>query len=429
MNKISIGIVGFGEYSESHLDIWLNHPLVERVVGAEMIPQRRQRIAETYGITVYESYDELLEKEPAITCIGIYTPRHLHGPMITRALKLGKHVFSAVPMGVTQEEIGEILELVKKTRLIYMMAETCYYFPCAIWCRKAHKEGRFGTFKYGAAQYYHDIMHMRYAYESEGDNWKWVAGIPPMYYSTHSMSMMFSALDDVPVDVTCFGIEDTEGDGIYGKGNNAWDNPFSNETAILRMKKGGVARINEFRRIGTTRPSSYISGLYGDRGSYEGSGMQHIFTRSVSGDDPEYSSVDVSREINAHYYNALPDEDPQLKAIKGRTKYYYMTGFSDVHDLSRLPKSLVNIRDVAHTDSAVGHNGSHIFLVDDFVRSVVTGKLPPIDPWVAAVYTLTGIYAHESAMRGGVTLKLPEFESAPADWPHIDYADIRYDED
>ena len=60
MNKISIGIVGFGEYSESHLDIWLNHPLVERVVGAEMIPQRRQRIAETYGITVYESYDELL---------------------------------------------------------------------------------------------------------------------------------------------------------------------------------------------------------------------------------------------------------------------------------------------------------------------------------------------------------------------------------
>jgi predicted dehydrogenase len=428
MKKISIGIVGFGEFSESYLDIWLNHPLVERVVGAEMIPDRRRHIEETYGICMYESYDELLEKEPELTCIGIYTPRHLHGPMIIRALKLGKHVFSAVPMGITEEEISQVLALVKQTRLTYMMAETCYYFPCAIWCRKAHEEGKFGAFQYGAAQYYHDILDMQAAYLTEGDRWKWMAGIPPMYYSTHSMSMLFSAIDDVPEEVTCFGVEDTVGDGIYGKGNNAWDNPFSNETAILRMKKGGLARINEFRRIGTTRPSSYISAIYGAEGSYEGSGMQHIFTRNARGEKREYSSVDVSEQINAHYYNQL-EADPVTKGVKGRTVYHYMTGFSDVHDLSRLPKSLVNIREVAHVNSVEGHNGSHVFLVDDFVRSVVTGKLPPIDPWKAAVYTITGIYAHESAMRGGQTLKLPEFESAPADWPHIDYSDIRYDED
>jgi len=427
MKKFSIGIIGFGEYSISHLDIWLNHPLVERVVGAEMDTERRNHISQTYGIQMYESYDELLEKEPDIPCIGIYTPRHLHGPMIIRALKLGKHVFSAVPMGITKEEVFEILELVKTTRLTYMMAETCYYFPCAIWCRKAYKEGRFGKFVYGAAQYCHDIMDMQYAYATEGDRWKWVAGIPPMYYSTHSMSMLFSSIDDHPVDVTCFGIEDTTGDGIYGKGNNQWDNPYSNETAILRMSKGGVARINEFRRIGTTRPSSYISGLYGDLGAYEGSGMQHLFSRNVFGENREYSSIDVSDEINAHFYNNLDDADLKAKQTLGRTKYYYMTGFSDVHDLSRLPKSLVNIMDVAHTDSALGHNGSHIFLVDDFVRSVITGKLPPIDPWMAATYTVTGIYAHESAMQGGVTLNLPEIGKAPADWEHIDFSDIQYD--
>ena len=39
--KVKIGIVGFGEYSESYLDLWLNHPLVEKVVGAEFIAERR----------------------------------------------------------------------------------------------------------------------------------------------------------------------------------------------------------------------------------------------------------------------------------------------------------------------------------------------------------------------------------------------------
>ena len=428
MKKISIGIIGFGEFSESYLDLWLNHPLIERVVGAEMIAERREHISKTYGIKLYESYDELLAMESDIQCIGIFTPRHLHGAMVIRALKLGKHVFSAVPMGITEAEICEILELVKRTRLTYMMAETCYYFPCAVWCRKSYKEGRFGKFVYGAAQYYHDIMDMKAAYASAGDRWKWVAGIPPMYYATHSMSMLFSSIDDVPVEVTCFGYEDTQGDGIYGKGNNQWDNPYSNETAIFRMSKGGIARINEFRRIGNTRPTSYISALYGDTGTYEGSGMKHIFNRNDYYNDKEYSASDVSDEINTHNYRQMDESDPLKKEMAGRTNYYYAMGFSDVQDTGRLPESFIRIREVAHTNSVLGHNGTHLFLADDFVRAVVTGKLPSIDPWMAATYTMAGVYAHESAMRGGVTLKLPEIGSAPEGWAHIDYADINYDE-
>ena len=74
----------------------------------------------------------------------------------------------------------------------------------------------------------------------------------------------------------------------------------------------------------------------------------------------------------------------------------------------------------------MGHNGSHAFLVDDFVRSVLTGKLPPVDPWMAATYTIAGIYAHKSAMMGGVTLKLPFIGKAPEDWEHVDFDDIKY---
>lgn len=422
MKEISIGIVGFGEFSESFLDYWIQHPYVHRVVGAEIIPERREHIANIFGIPMYESYEQMMEREPNLDCIGVFSQRHQHGPMVIDALKKGKHVFSAVPMGITEEEIYEILKIVKETRQIYMMGETCYYFPCAVWCREEFKKGRFGKFVYGESQYYHDIADMFSSFAAQGDSWKRVAGIPPMYYSTHSMSMLFSSIDDVPVDVTCFGYEDTQGDNIYGTGKNDWDNPFSNEIAILHMKKGGIARINEFRRCGTVKPSSYITGLYGDVGAYEGSGNQHLFSRNDAY-NKEFSSVTVSDQINTFNYE---NDKTTMPDGLGRTSYHYMCGFSKVHDLSRLPECFVNMKKLGHVPSVDGHNGSHPFLVDDFVRAVVTGKLPPVTPWMSAIYTLAGIYAHESAMQGGKTLRIPDVGEAPKDWEIIDYSEIQY---
>lgn len=423
--KISIGIVGFGEFSISYLKLWLKHPNVFKVVGAEMLEERRNKISEEYGVKMYSSFDEMLEKETDLTAVAIFTQRHMHGPMVIKALKAGKHVFSAVPMGITEEEVFQILDLVKETRLTYMMAETCYYFPCAVWCREQYKKGRFGKFVYGESQYYHDIADMFRAFECNGNDWKRVAGIPPMYYSTHSMSMLFSAIDDYPVDVTCFGYEDTQGDGIYGKGNNDWDNPFSNETAILRMKKGGIARINEFRRCGNVRPTSYITGLYGDTGAYEGSGNQHLFSRNDAYNNHEFTSTDVSSEINTFHYE---NEKENLKNGEGRTHYKYMTGFSKCHDISRLPKEYF-VPEIIDFQDTMGHNGSHPLLVDDFVRAVTNKKMAPVTPWMAAHYTITGIYAHKSAMMGGVTLTLPEIGEMPEDFKVIDYTEGYGNED
>ena len=61
-----------------------------------------------------------------------------------------------------------------------------------------------------------------------------------------------------------------------------------------------------------------------------------------------------------------------------------------------------------------GHFGSHLFLVDDFVRACTTGMLPPNHVWAAARYNIPGLVAHESAMRGGELLDVPDFGDAPA---------------
>ena len=410
--KVRIGIVGFGEFSLSHIEIFMAHPDVEEVVGAEINPERRKFVEDKYGIKMYASYDEMLEKAVGINSVGIFSQRHQHGPMIIQALKSGKNVFSAVPMGCTEDEVLEIVRLVEKTGLTYAMGETCYYFPCAVWARKQRESGKFGDVVYGEAQYYHDVTEMFGSFQSLGASFKRVAGIPPMFYGTHSAAMLLSAMGSRPVEVSCFGYEDKIGDGVYGKGMNDWDNPFSNETAIVRLENGALGRMNEFRRIGTVKPSSYITGIYGTKGAYEYSGNQHLFsTGGVFGQEPD--SEDVSEAINTFTFN----EEKETAAKKaGRLEYRYHTGFSPVHNTKRLPKNLVEMAETARKNndlSIIGHNGSHFFCIDDFVKAVCGDKIPPINAWNSAIYTLTGIVAHESAMQNGKTLKIPYVGNPP----------------
>jgi predicted dehydrogenase len=51
-------------------------------------------------------------------------------------LRAGKHVYCAVPTGRTVDEVRDLVQAVEDTGLIYMMGETSYYYPSAIYCRQ-----------------------------------------------------------------------------------------------------------------------------------------------------------------------------------------------------------------------------------------------------------------------------------------------------
>jgi len=414
--RIKIGLVGLGAFSDDFVGLFKMHPDVDEVVIADLDENRVRQSMQRHGIQRgFCSYEELLEKAPEVDAIAIFTQRHLHGPMIIKALEMGKHVYSAVPIGCTVQEIAEIIRLVEDKRLTYMMGETCYYYPCAVFCRERYEKGEFGKFVYGESQYYHDICEMYGDFSrSGGPNWQRVAGIPPMFYPTHSISMIFSAIGEYATKVSCMGYRDNHPDNIYGEGKNNWDNPFSNETALFQMAGGGVVRINEFRRVGINKPSSYITCFYGDKASYECSVTHHTFQKGVaSGVQPVQEDVGAlvnTIEYNEDLANGTMDFAHDPVSIK------YIDGHARIQDRerARLPKVMRNTPKFSHYNT-------HPFLVDDFVRAVMTGKLPPNNAWDAARYMIPGLIAHESALRGGELMDIPDFGSAPANWEKLTY--------
>lgn len=415
--KLRIGVVGVG-FSKGFIPLFQAHPGVESVALAELVEERREEAAKQFDIKeVYTSLDEMLEKGTDLNCIAIFTSRYMHGPQVIKALKAGKHVYSAVPIADTVDEIREIIELVKEKRLMYMMGETCYYYPCAMFCREMYRAGRMGDFVYGEAQYYHDMAHGFYegfkrgykAFEDEtGNGWKKAAGVPPMLYPTHSVGMVLSALNAYATRVSCYGYRDSVDPDIFSDTANFWQNPFSNETAVMQLNNGGVIRINESRRIGWRKPSSHIQCMYGTKGGYEGSVGRYVFV-------DEFGSraimTDVSDRINPFGYNQEKDNP---EAIQKMVNGGYHNDLSEVQfeKSKRLPKEFQGLGN--------GHMGTHKLLVHDFVQAVIENKLPPVHAWAAARYMLPGIMAHQSAMQNNEALDVPDFGDPPEDWPLLD---------
>lgn len=96
----------------------------------------------------------------------------------------------------------------------------------------------------------------------------------------------------------------------------------------------------------------------------------------------------------------MSPDDPSVARIAPALRDAFLSGYARIHDLERIPEALRSLPN--------GHEGSHHFLVDDFVRAVATNTLPPIHAWQAARFTLPGIIAHESARRGGERRTIPD---------------------
>jgi hypothetical protein len=173
------------------------------------------------------------------------------------------------------------------------------------------------------------------------------------------MSGIMSVTGAHAVAVSSMGIA-IEGDPYYNK-SRPHGNDIADQTALLRMSDGSVARICEFRRIG--HPGCEAFKYFGTEAS-----MEH----------PPY----------------------QWGNLKGRRTIDFPS-----YD-SRIPHELVelNVQD---------HGGSHPRLVHEFVTSILDGRMPLPNVWAAARYNMPGFIAIESARQGGALLEVPDLGDPP----------------
>jgi predicted dehydrogenase len=396
----SVAMIGAGQFSGSFAHLFDLHPGVSKVYATDVLPERADELVARYGLAgTFASFEEVLAS-PEVDAVAILTQRWTHGPLVVRALRAGKHVYSAVPMAVSAEEIAAIIDAVRETGLTYMMGETSHYNPAVVYARTMIDKGEFGRIFYAEGDYLHDMDLGFYdAYKfSGGEDWKATASYPPMLYPTHSIGGILGAWQTHATSVSAIGVVDDRGDGVFDREVSMFGNDFSNMSGLFEVAGGGSFRVNEFRRVG------FPSYLRESRFRWFGTEATFEEMTTTAYRQDKTGVVDVSTEIEPR--RATEEELAGLGDVSPTLRDAFLSGLAPAHDPSRLP--------VEFKGAPNGHEGSHHFLADDFVTAVNSGTLPPVNAWQAARYTLPGIYALESARRDGERLKIDDFGDAPA---------------
>jgi predicted dehydrogenase len=215
--------------------------------------------------------------------------------------------------------------------------------------------------------YFHDDLHaMRTIYHAGGlgklvyaegeyyhymaepiDSFKgWRIGLPPQFYPTHSNAYYVGVSAGSFTEVSCMGMPSTI--EHLKPANNVYKNPFGTEIALFRTSEGGSARM------------------------------------AVSWDTPgQGGEMGRIRGQKGTYYGKFEGLEKKLPVLKRPP----------------LPPSV----------EAGGHGGSHGHLTEEFVRAILEDRKPLCDIAQALNMTVAGIVAHQSALKDGELLKIPQY--------------------
>ncbi|WYZ42396.1 hypothetical protein EsH8_VI_000095 [Colletotrichum jinshuiense] len=112
-NKLLVGVAGLGRMGKRHaLNFHENVPRATLVAVSSPDAAERQWATENlvpHGVTVYESYDDLL-KHQGLRAVCVASATSVHAEQANKAIAAGKHVLCEKPLGTTVEVSQSVVD-------------------------------------------------------------------------------------------------------------------------------------------------------------------------------------------------------------------------------------------------------------------------------------------------------------------------------
>lgn len=367
--RLRTAIVGLG-FGAEFIPIHQRHPQVELVAICQRSAAKLETIGRAHRVERrYTRFADVLAASD-IDAVHVNAPIPDHAAMTIAALEAGKHVLCTVPMATSLADCRRIVDLTDRTGLCYMMAETVVYAREFLFIRDLAASGALGR-----------IQFLQASHQQDMDGWPdYWPGLPPMHYATHCVGPCLALERKDAEEVSCFG-----SGRIRAELAARYGSPFAVETAHVRLRSSDVVARIVRSLFDVARQYRESFDVYGSRQSFE--------WQLCDGEEPVLHTAKVP-ESEIPRRVSVPDFAHLLpEPIRGFT-----TG--GVYDAEHQHLSFTQ---------GGGHGGSHPHLVHEFVTAVVEGRDPYPNARQSANWTCTGLLAHESALQGGRSMKLPEW--------------------
>ena len=119
MNKrFKVALVGCGVIAPNHINSLLSLDNVEISSLCDIKKEKAEALADRFSLNsvrIYDSYEEMIEKEAELFSIHIATPHYLHVDMAIKALEKGINVFLEKPMCISVSDIDRLKDAENKS--------------------------------------------------------------------------------------------------------------------------------------------------------------------------------------------------------------------------------------------------------------------------------------------------------------------------
>ncbi len=218
MDKLRLGVIGFGNMGSGHVGNIMNGKVPSMVVGAvcDNAPSRLESVKAKYpDMPVFENATDLF-KSGLCDAVIIATPHYDHPRLVIEAFECGLHVITEKPAGVYTMQVKEMNEAAAKSDKKFGIMYNQRTNPVYQKLRQMIQRGDLGHIKritwiitnWYRPQAYHDSSTWRSTWATEGggalinqnphqlDLWQWMFGMPDKIWAR----VGFGKYYDIEVD-------------------------------------------------------------------------------------------------------------------------------------------------------------------------------------------------------------------------------------
>lgn len=364
MKKIRVGVVGLGHRGRAMFKLSADgFDYVEPAAACDIRPENWYEkqwlsdapLAKMFPNAVfYESYDQML-KEADLDVVIVETGADIHAEFCCKALAKNINVLSDIPNVASLKEAEELWKAAQDSSAIISTGANPNEQKFTVLLKDFWQKGLLGNPYYMEAEYIHWYLPKSDATIHLNENGDWRRLLIPIRYCTHSLGPLLTILKEELRKVSCFGTGQHADEEKSTRKDDMMCAQFQTDSGVVvRLLRNGRCRAD----IG--------------HHNYRVFGTEGYMERMDRMGNP------VIR------YNSMKESDTSLKEISGE---FMPPAYAD-------------------NPKAEGHGGMDYALLDHFFQAVLNGEPAPISLKEGLAMTLPGIYAEESAKRGGEVLRM-----------------------
>ncbi len=367
MKRFRVGVVGLGGRGRSLMKLASQFDCVEIVAGCDILPRNwfetqwwsNAPMAEMFPKAVfYEDYDKMLS-EANLDVVIVETGADIHAEFCCKALGKNINVLSDIPLVANLQEAEKIWKVSQASKAILSTGANPNYQRFTFYLKDFYKKGLLGEPVFMEAEYIHWVLPGSESAKRYVENGNWRKLLAPIRYCTHSLGPLLTVVKEDLRYVSCFGTGRRAPAAEYGS------DPVKDDlqSAQFRTEDGVVIHMTRAGRVRARVPQH----------SYRAFGTEGYIELMYRGKP-------------TIHYNSMKELDTELHTTDGK----------------------ILLPEYEYSDKAesAGHGGMDYAMMDYFFRALLNGEEAPVPVKEGLRMTIPGIYAEESAKRGGQVMKI-----------------------